>query len=299
MKRFVLAALCLFSLAASANVKVVASVNDLGALAKEAGGDKIDLQVLAKPTQDPHFVDAKHSLVIGLSNADLLLHMGMELEIGWLPTLLTASRNGKIQMGSPGNLDCSQFVKPLEIPTGAIDRSMGDIHPGGNPHYTKDPRNAVLIVKGIAARLAQLDPKNAETYAANAARFEKELTPKIAEWQKLLAPYKGAPIVTFHKSWLYFSQFAGLDQVGFMEPKPGLPPSAQHVTEVLLLARQKHVKIILQEEWYSAQTSQLVADKSGAILVEVPGMTLEGQTYAQYMDALVQKVAAALGGKKM
>ncbi|MFL5320199.1 MAG: metal ABC transporter substrate-binding protein [Myxococcaceae bacterium] len=298
MKRFVLAAVFLFALAAQAKVNVVATVNDLGELVKEVGGDNVELTVLAKPTQDPHFVDAKHSLVISLARADLVVQMGMELEVGWLPTLLTSSRNGKIQVGSPGNLDCSTFIRPLDVPTVKIERSMGDIHPAGNPHYTKDPRNGIAIAKGIAARLSEIDPEHSNAYAANAAKFEASLNGKISEWQKAFAPYKAAPIITFHQSWKYFSDWAGLTEVAYMEPKPGLPPSAQHVAEVIVAGRQKHAKLILQEEWYSAQTSQLVADKTGAALVVVSGMVPEGQTYAQYLDSLVQKTTAALAGTK-
>lgn len=294
MNKTLLALLCLLSAPALAKVKVVATITDLGALAAEAGGDLVEVTTLARSTQDPHFVDARHSLVLGLAKADLLVHVGMEMETGWLPTLLTSSRNGAIQVGAPGNLNCSTLIQPLEVPAEKIERAMGDIHPGGNPHYTKDPRNAVPLVRGMAARLAALDPANATAYGQNAARFEARLREKLVSWEAALRPYRGMPVITFHRSWSYLSAWAGLEQVAFMEPKPGLPPSAQHVAQVLLTARARRVPLILQEDWYTAQASELVAQKSGAKLVRVPGMVPEGQAYLPYMDGLVGAVAGAL-----
>lgn len=301
MKRFIVAAACLLALSSSvahAKVKVVATVSDLGALAEAAGGKRVEVTTLARSTQDPHFVDARHSLIISLANADLLLHVGMDMEAGWLPTLLTSSRNGAIQAGGPGNLNCAILIRPLEVPQEKIERAMGDLHPGGNPHYTKDPRNALLIVRGVAARLAQLDPEHAAEYEANAAKFEAELKTKAAEWLTLLAPFKDKPIITFHRSWSYLSDWSGIQVAGFMEPKPGLPPSLAHVAQVTMLARQRKVKVILQESWYSSQSSQYVADKSGAQLIQVPGAVPEGKRYIDYMDGLVKAVAAGLQGAR-
>ncbi|MEN9798644.1 MAG: hypothetical protein RL653_2340 [Pseudomonadota bacterium] len=295
-----LAVLCfvLAAVIAEAKVKVVATVTDLGALAREAGGELVEVSTLARSTQDPHFVDARHSLVLGLAQADLLLHLGMDMETGWLPTLLTSSRNGRVQPGAPGNLNCGTLVQPLEVPLEKIERAMGDIHPGGNPHYTKDPRNARLLVRGIAARLAVVDPAHAADYQRNVERFEAALGPKLAAWEAALAPFKGAPIITFHRSWSYLSAWAGFEQVAFMEPKPGLPPSAQHLAQVLVVARTRKVPLILQEQWYSAQGSELVAEKSGAKLVRVPGLVPEEQGYLAYMDGVVSAVVGALQAQK-
>jgi zinc/manganese transport system substrate-binding protein len=285
---------CLLAAGAEAKVKVTATLTDLGSLAQEAGGDLVEVTTLARSTQDPHFVDARHSLVLGLAHADVLLHVGMELETGWLPTLLTSSRNGRIQPGAVGNLNCATLIQPLEVPAEKIERAMGDIHPGGNPHYTKDPRNAVLLVRGIAARLSAVDPAHAAEYQRNVERFEAALKPKLAAWEAALAPFKGTPVVTFHRSWSYLSSWAGFEQVAFMEPKPGLPPSAQHLAQVLVVARTRKVPLILQEQWYSAQGSELVAQKSGAKLVRVPGLVPEGQGYVAYMDGVVSAVVEAL-----
>lgn len=282
---------------AQAKVRVVATVSDLGVIAREVGGDLVQVDILSKPTQDPHFVDAKPSLVLTVSRAQLLLLNGMELEIGWLPALLTSSRNAGVQPGNAGYLDCSALVTPREVPTQKLDRSMGDIHPGGNPHYSKDPRNAAAIADGIASRLAQLDPANAAKYQANAKKFSENLAAKIAEWKQQLAPYQGTPVVAYHKSWIYFTDFAKLVEVAFVEPKPGLQPSAAHVAAVMQVIRKQNVPIILQEEWYSAQTSELLASKTGAVLVRVPGMANENDTYAEAMGKIVAETVKGLAAK--
>lgn len=279
---------------AEAKVDVVATVPDLGAIAREVGGEHADVKVLARSTQDPHYVDARHNLILELSRADLLILNGMELEVGWLPVLLTNARNAGVQPGQPGYLEASTLIAPREVPRTKVDRSMGDIHTSGNPHYTHDPRNAVKIARGVAQRLSTIDPDNAGKYAANAEAFVTALEKRIAQWEKQLAPFKGTDVVTYHKSWSYFTEWAGLETVGFVEPKPGLPPSAGHVAKVLGLLKQRKVPLILQEEWYPAATSEQLARLSGAKLVRVPGQTTEGQTYVQHIDQLVTEVLKAL-----
>ncbi|HEU5217024.1 MAG TPA: metal ABC transporter substrate-binding protein [Gemmatimonadales bacterium] len=296
MRSFVLAAVlsaAALSFPAHAKLKVVATVSDLGAITSAVGGDLVSVETLSRSTQDPHFADAKPSLILSLARADLLVLNGMDLEVGWLPVMLTGSRNAKVQRGEPGYLDCSTLITPREVPIQKLDRSMGDIHPGGNPHYTKDPRNAALVARGIADRLSQLDPSHHQQYAANAARFQQALQAKMAEWSKALAPLKGRPVVTYHKSWIYFVDFAGMVEVAFVEPKPGIPPNPAHVTNVLNVIRARDVKVILQEQWYPAATSELLVKNSRAKLVRVPGMTPEGSDYLSYMDGLVRATISA------
>ena len=296
MRSFILAialSFAAFAAPAHAKLKVVATVTDLGSIASAVGGDLVTVETLSRSTQDPHFADAKPNLVLALARADLLLLNGMDMELGWLPVMLTGSRNAKVQRGEPGYLDCSTLIAPREVPLQKLDRSMGDIHPGGNPHYTKDPRNAALIARGLAERLGQLDHDHRAQYAANAARFQQALQAKLAEWTKLLAPYKGQPVVTYHKSWIYFVDFAGLQEVAFVEPKPGIPPNPTHVANVLNVIRSRGVKAILQEQWYPAATSELLSKNGGARLVRVPGMTPEGSDYLVYMDGVVRATAAA------
>jgi zinc/manganese transport system substrate-binding protein len=281
---------------ARAELRVVATVPDLAALAKEIGGDRAQVTALALHTQDPHFVDAKPSLVLELNKANLLLAIGLELEAGWLPTLQTGARNGAIQIGSPGFLDCSTLVRLLEVPQQKIERSQGDIHPGGNPHYLYDPRAAAAVVAGIARRMGELDPAHAAEYEKNAAALRGRLEAARAGWEQRLAALRGAPVVTYHKSWVYFIDWVGLVEVAQLEPKPGIPPSPSHVARVLGLARQRGVKLVLIEDYYPDDTARLVASKIPAALARLPGGAnfREGQTYLQRMDALVAAVEKAV-----
>ncbi len=290
MKALASLALLVLAFPAHAKLKVVATTADLGAIAREVGGDAVDVEVLSQPTQDPHYVDAKPSLVLTLSRADLLLLNGLELEVGWLPTLLTSSRNPKVQKGQPGYLDGSTLAVLKEVPTGKLDRAMGDVHPGGNPHYARDPRNGVRLAMGIGARLAQLEPASAAAFEARAKAFAAELEQKMARWLEKLEPLQGANVVTYHKSWSYFTEWAGWNEVAYLEPKPGLPPSTGHVAKVLEVIRSRKVTLLLQEEWYSAATSELLAKKGGARLVRVPGMPKLNQRYTDYLDRLVAAI---------
>jgi zinc/manganese transport system substrate-binding protein len=298
VKHVLLALGLLVAGAAQAKVKVVATVGDLGALAREVGGDQVEVEVLALATQDPHFVDARPSLVVKLSRAHLLIANGMELEVGWLPALQLSARNEAVMVGGAGFLDVSTLITPLEVPQQKIERSMGDIHPGGNPHYTKDPRNGLLIARGIAQRLSQLDPANEKLFQANLEKLQANLKARIAEWEKTLAPYKGTPVVTFHRSWVYLLAWAGLTGVGYIEPKPGIQPNPTHVAGVLGLIKERKVPLILQEDWYSAAVAELLAKKTGATVVRVPGMAAPNQTYADTMGAVVDGVAKALAAQK-
>lgn len=292
--RTVLLATLLLTLPASAKVKVVASTWDLGAIVREVGGEQATVTVLSVPTQDPHFVDAKPSLVLKLASADLLVHNGMELEVGWLPVLVTSARNPTLAPGGPGNLDCSTLVVAKEVPTQKVDRSMGDIHPGGNPHYSRDPHNGALVARGIAARLAELAPEHRSLFEANAKKLTDELAAREVKWREQLAPFAGTKVVTYHKSWNYFCDWTGLSQVAFVEPKPGLPPSTAHVAKVLSVMRSQKVPIIIQEEWYSPSTAELLTRQSGAELVRVRGQVGEQERYADYLEYLVTQTVKAL-----
>ncbi|HYO56068.1 metal ABC transporter substrate-binding protein [Archangium sp.] len=294
------ASLCvLLALPARADLKVVASVPDLAALAKAVGGDHVQVTSLALSTQDPHFVDAKPHLALELNRADLLLAIGLELEIGWLPTLRNGSRNARILSGSPGYLEVSQFVHTLEAPTTAVDRGHGDVHSGGNPHFLYDPRAGLAVARGIADRMSSLDAKNADAYRANLAKLTAELEKAIPGWQQRLAGLKGAPVVAYHKTTAYLSDWLGFDTFTFLEPKPGIPPTPAHVAQVLGLARQKKARLVLQEEYYPSTTSKLVAGKIPVPLVIIPGGTdfRGGQTYTQHIEDLVTRLENGLKGK--
>lgn len=295
-----LAALCcLAALPARADLNVVTTVPDLAAIAQAVGGDKVKVQSLALPTQDPHFVDAKPNLALALNKADLLIAVGLELEIGWLPTLQIGARNAKIQTGNAGFLDASQFVKVQEVPESPVDRSQGDVHPGGNPHYLYDPRMALAVARGIEARMAQLDAKNAATYQANLQKFSTELEQARAGWEKRLAGLKGAPVIAYHKTTAYLGDWLGFSPIAFLEPKPGIPPNPSHVAQVLTQGKQKKARMVMQEEYYPSTTAQLVASKVPAPLVILPGGTnfRGGQTYVQHMEDMVTRLEKGLAGQ--
>jgi zinc/manganese transport system substrate-binding protein len=275
--------------AAQASLNVVATVPDLAALAQEVGGKHVSIRAIALATQDPHFVDAKPNLVLDLNKANLLLAVGLQLEIGWLPALVTSARNPAIQVGSPGYVECAQFVRLLEVPNQPVDRSMGDIHPGGNPHYLHDPRAGAEVAKGIAARMGELDPQNRDVYQTNLASFLRRLDSARAGWERRMAPYRGTAIIGYHRTLAYLSDWLGLAEVEFLEPKPGIPPSPAHVAKVIALGRQRKVGAILQESYYPSTTAAFVGQKIAAPVVKLPGGTdvRRGQSYLDYIGDTV------------
>lgn len=294
------AALCLvLSGPAHADLKVVATLPDLAALAKAVGGEHVQVTALALSTQDPHFVDARPNLALDLNRADLLLAVGLELEIGWLPTLQNGARNPRILINSPGYLDVSQFVNKLEVPVTPMDRSNGDVHPGGNPHYLYNPTIGLAVARGITERMATLDGKNAAAYRANLAKFTEEMNKAMPGWEKRLAALKGVPVVAYHRTTAYLAAWAGFDTVAYLEPKPGIPPTPAHMAEVLTLARHREARMVLREEYYPASISKLVADKIPAPLVVMPGGTnfRGGQTYLQHIEDIVTRLENGLKGK--
>ncbi|HEX8441487.1 metal ABC transporter substrate-binding protein [Archangium sp.] len=292
------ALLCLLTLPARADLRVVASTPDLAAVAKAVGGDKAQVIPLALPTQDPHFVDAKPNLALELNRADLLLAIGLQLEIGWLPTLQNGARNPRIIVGGPGYLEVAQFIRPLEVPQ-TTDRSQGDVHPGGNPHFLYDPRATLLVAQGIADRMASLDPKNADAYRANLAKFTADVEKARAGWEQRLAGLKGVPVVAYHRTTAYLADWLGFATIAFLEPKPGIPPNPAHVAQVLGMGRQRKARMLLQEDYYPNTTARLVSSKIPSPLVVMPAGTdvRGGQTYLQRMEELVRRLENGLKGQ--
>ena len=276
---------------------VVSSIPTLGSLAKEVGGDRIAVESLGKGYQDPHFVEPKPSLMLVLNRADLLLHVGMELEIGWLPPLVLGSRNPRIQSGELGNLDCSRVIPVMDVPTTKIDRSMGDIHPQGNPHYWLPPANARLIAREIAARLSQLDPESKATYDKNLAAFLSRVDAKEKEWAPLVVRLKGLKIATYHKSWTYASHWLGMEEIGYVEIKPGIPPDPQHLVRLISVMKSQGVKLLLMEDFYNKSVAELVVQKAGAKLLDLPtdvGARPEIKDWFTLVDVVLKAMAAAV-----
>lgn len=272
---------------ALAGPRIVATVPDLGAIASEVGGDRVDVTVLARPTEDPHFVDPRPSFALALSKADLVVVNGLGLETGWLPTLLVGSRNARIQPGARGYLDASTLITPKQRPSGPIDRAMGDVHPHGNPHYTLDPRNAPRIAHAVAERLATIDPDGAQEYRDRAEAFERSVEAHVQRWEAHAAPLRGQPVVQYHRSFVYLTDWLGLEVVAEIEPKPGIPPTPRHVLAVVRDANERNVQRVLVEAWHPATAARRVAEQTGARLVIVPGQTPKGSSYLKHIGTII------------
>ena len=290
-------ALAAGGLPAAAQINVVTTTEDLASLAREVGGDRIKVESLARGYQDPHFVEAKPSLVFKLNKADLLVVVGRELEIGWLPPLITQSRNAKIQPGGAAYLDASLTATILELPTGKITRAMGDVHPFGNPHYWLDPENGRKIARAMQAKFSQMDAGSAAYYSQRLADFDKRLTDAQRRWTAAMAPYKGLKVVTYHRSWANFTAAFGLDVIGYVEPKPGIPPTPQHTLDVIQAIRAQDVKIIMVEPYFDLKTPNSIAAASGAKVVVIPpsvGGVPAATNYIALFDTAVNTLLAAI-----
>ena len=291
MKRtvFLLLGAALIAASASAQNKltVIATTEDLASIGREVGGDHITMEALARGYQDPHFVEAKPSFILKLQKADLLVAVGRELEIGWLPPLIQQSRNAKIQPGAQGYLDASLGATILEVPTGTITRAMGDVHPQGNPHYWMDPENGKRIGKEIADKLSEIRPNDRAYFEQRLADFTSRLDVAEKRWLAQMAPYKGTKVVTYHRSFPNFSERFGLEIVGYVEPKPGIPPTPQHTLDLMNEMKRQNVKIVLVEPYFDLKTPNAIARDTGAQVLMMPpsvGGTKEVTDYFKLFD---------------
>jgi zinc/manganese transport system substrate-binding protein len=279
-------------------LNVVTTLPDFADIAQQIGGDKIEAFAIAKGYQDPHFVDPKPSYIIKLQKADMFVHAGLDLEIGWVPPLLEGARNAKILPGAQGNVDASKGVPLLEIPSGdpAQLRAQGDIHVFGNPHYWLDPGRGKRIAQNIFDGLARLRPQDEAYFKNNLETFNKKIEAQIAAWEALIRPFNGAKIVAFHNSWPYFDERFDFAVIAFVEPKPGIPPSPKHLAEVINKMNQTGAKVIIIEPYYSKKACELVASKTGAQVVEL-ATAVDGvaaaKSYFDVFDYNLKKLAAA------
>ena len=278
-------------------INVLTTTEDLKSITEAIGGAKVKVDSLARGYQDPHFVAAKPSFMMKAKNADLFMVIGLELEIGYEELIINGSRNQRIRIGQPGYLDVSEGVNLLEVPTTTkIDRSMGDVHPMGNPHYWLDPENVKMVAYNIAKRLSELSPGNAPYFQENLISFNKKIDEKMAEWNKKMAPFKGRKIAIYHRSWPYFVDRFGLVIACELEPKPGIPPSPAHLKEVIDIMKRDKVGVILMEVFYDEKPAQFVAGQTGARVIVVPnsvGGTKEANDYFSLMDTIINKLADA------
>jgi zinc/manganese transport system substrate-binding protein len=282
---------------AQGKLNVITTTEDLASIAREVGGDRIAVDSIAKGYQDPHFVEAKPSFILKLQKADLLVVVGRELEIGWLPPLIQQSRNAKIQPGADGYVDASAQAKILEIPQGQITRAMGDVHPLGNPHYWLDPENGKVIGREIVAKLSQLRPNDKAYFEQRLADFTNRLNDAEKRWAVMMAPYKGLKVVTYHRSFPNFTDRYGLDVIGYVEPRPGIPPSPSHTLELIQEMKRQTVKIILVEPYFDLKTPNSIARETGArVVVMAPsvGGTKDVTDYFKLFDYDINTLVAAI-----
>ena len=289
------------SVPAANKLSVVTATTDLAALVQEIGGDRVEVDSIARGYQDPHFVEAKPSFLLKLRKTDLLVIVGLELEIGWLPPLIQQSGNPKIQVGASGYLDASRFARILEIPTGQVTRAEGDVHPLGNPHYWLDPENGLRIAKGIETKISEMRPADADYFAQRYTDFERRLKQADQQWLAEMKPYAGRKIVTYHRSWPNFADHFHLDVAGYVEPRPGIPPSPQHTVELIQLMKRDGVKVIVVEPYFDLKTPNSIARETGGqVLVLMPSVGGEKEItdYFKLFDYNIAKLKQAFDTTK-
>ncbi len=300
MKRILICLLTVFlleSTALAAPLRVVTTTEDLAAIAREVGGSLVEVESLTRGTQDPHFLEARPSMILKVSRADLFVEIGAELEIGWAPPLLIGARNPAIQPGGPGFLDVSNDIELLEIPTGRVDRSQGDVHPLGNPHYHLDPENGKVIAQSIAKKLVVLLPTQSERINQNLKEFNRRLNEAIIRWKAQMKPYEGTKVITYHRSWSYFTKRSGLNVIDYVEDKPGIPPSPTHINQLIAAMKQEKPKLIIMEPWFSQSIPDLLSRETGVKVLVLPpsvGGTEAIKTYFDLFNYLISQLTTAL-----
>ena len=286
---------------AASKLNVVTSTEDLAAIGREIGGDRVSIDSIAKGYQDPHFVEPKPSFLLKLQKADLLAVVGLQLEIGWLPPLITQSGNSKIQVGAKGYFDVSTVCEILEVPTGTITRAEGDVHPLGNPHYWLDPENGRRIARAFKAKLSEMQPADAAFFDQRLKDFEQRLNDAEKRWDAAMAPYRGRKVITYHRSFPNFSKRFGLDVVDYVEPKPGIPPTPSHTLEVINKMKQQNIKLVLVEPYFDMKTPNSIAQAvGGTALVLLPsvGGEKQVQNYFQLFDYDINLLTTAFSKYK-
>lgn len=282
---------------AQGKLNVVTTTEDLASIAREVGGDHITVESIAKGFQDPHFVEAKPSFILKLQKADVLIAVGRELEIGWLPPLMQQSRNARIQVGAQGYLDASLGATILEIPNGNITRAMGDVHPLGNPHYWMDPENGKRIGKQIADKLSELRPNDTAYFQQQLTSFTTRVDTAEKRWLAQMAPYKGTKMVTYHRSFPNFAERFGLDIIGYVEPRPGIPPTPQHTLDLINEMKRQNVKLVLVEPYFDMKTPMAIGRDTGAQVLVMPpsvGGTKDVPDYFKLFDSDINLLIEAI-----
>jgi len=279
-------------LAAAEPISVVTTTADIAAIVKAVGGDRVAVDSIAKGYQDPHFVEAKPSYVRIVNRARMLFNVGLELEVGWLPLLIQGSRNPSLVV-----VDLSPGISVLEKPSGPISRAQGDVHPLGNPHYWLDPRNGVIMARRVAQELKAVAPGETATFEQNLKSFENDLSARRKRWEEQMAPLRGTEIVTYHKEWEYLMRWLGLSIIGYVEDKPGIPPSPRHLEELIQTMQQRKVKALIASNYTNPNVPKSIAEKTGTKLLVLPTSVGGEETirsYSELFDAIVGKLVNAL-----
>ena len=299
MKRFLIVivlTLCIFSFANAGTIKVVTTTTDTKSIAEMIGGDKVSVSSIATGYQNPHFVDPKPSYIIGLTKADLFVTIGLDLETGWSPQLLSSSRNNKIQKGSQGYVDASEGISLLQVPS-SLNRAEGDIHIYGNPHYWLDPMNGKVIARNIANGMERVDPSNKSVYEKNLQSFYSKIDAKMKEWQSKMAAFKGSKIIAYHNEWVYFETRFGLQVVDFMEPKPGIPPTPSQLVKVIKEIKANNIKVIISSPYFTTSSSDVVAKQTGVKVLTLATSVGGFDSIKNYFDLFdydINQLTAAL-----
>ncbi|HEV8346143.1 MAG TPA: metal ABC transporter substrate-binding protein [Vicinamibacterales bacterium] len=259
-----------FSARGQGKPNVITTTEDLASIGREVAGDRASIESLARGYQDPHYVEPKPSFILKLQKADLLVVVGRELELGWLPPLIQQSRNARIQPGADGYLDASLHAEILEIPQGQITRAMGDVHPLGNPHYWLDPENGKRVAKDVADKLSRLRPNDRAYFEQRLADFTTRIDVAEKQWLATMAPYRGTKVVTYHRSFPNFAQRFGLDIIGYVEPRPGIPPTPQHTLDLINEMKRQNVKLILVEPYFDLKTPNSIARGTDGLVLVMP-----------------------------
>lgn len=287
-------ALMVWGLLPASAVRVVTSTTDFADITRQIGGDRVQVESLSSGSQDLHRVEPRPSFVTKLSKADMVVRIGMDLDI-WMDALINAARNAKVRNGGVGYVDASTNITPLEVPTGKVDGAKGDIHIYGNPHYWLDPENGKIIAKNILGGLMRVDSKGADIYQKNYNAFVQKIDVKMAAWKKQMAPLNGAKVVTYHSTWSYFNRRFGLKLVGTMEEKPGIPPSAAHISALIKIMKRDKVKIVMTTSYYPSRFTDLVHRETGATILDLPtstGGSKTAQNYFALFDTSIAQLTA-------
>lgn len=282
--------LCGTAWTAHAALNVVTSTEDIAALTQAIGGNAVNVKSLTRGTADPHFAQAKPSMIRDVYQADLLVVVGAELEVGWMPALLQAARNDKVQPGNPGYLDLSTGVTLLNKPAWPVTRDMGDVHAAGNPHYWLDPNNGVLMARAIAQRLSQLDGAHAKDYERELAAFEQQAQSKIAAWKTALAPLAGKAVIAYHTSFVYLANAFGFRIAAEVEPKPGISPSAAYLTQLIARIKEQQIGVLIMEPYYEQRSAKYLGEQTGVRVTVLPqsvGASPQIKTYFDLFDGIV------------